>query len=594
MASSVTNTTFMVGNGFSADGQNPTDLLAAAYRKTRQPAVDALQTAQNKLSSRQIFYNTLRTKLETVQTASTNLTDATAAAKYTVKKVSSSDATVATATATSAATLGTSSVKVDRLASNDTLLTDSISRTELFSTTVANRSGFFVASEENESFTIGGRNYSVAYDSSTDTAESMMKKVVAAISADTSATVSANYIQDTSTTGRISFASKQSGTTNRITFDNTSTIMKGLGLESINQKAEGSYAVAEGLDLDRNAFNSIATENNQSFGFKINGKTYSVSLGMNTKNSTLVSTVAATISSNAPANVAALPMTNGQFSRLEIRNSLPGGSISIEDTDGLLAYLGIPTQEVTASRAVGTSVKAGYVQAFEWNLDAKATVNGVAVTRSTNTLSDVLPGMSINLLKAQGSADAAAQLTVSTDTDSVISTIQPLIDSYNDALRYVQGNLRTNAGNDSSIRNLQSQLRGLSSTMFGSSSSSMKYLTDIGIKIDKDGMLSVGDKDKLKSAITDNNDQVQAIFSGSTGLASRLQTMVSGYVGSDGLATSRSKVLGTQISASTTKITQLKARIDKEVDQQLKDYKKLQESFYRLQGQMSQYSASMY
>jgi flagellar hook-associated protein 2 len=107
-------------------------------------------------------------------------------------------------------------------------------------------------------------------------------------------------------------------------------------------------------------------------------------------------------------------------------------------------------------------------------------------------------------------------------------------------------------------------------------------------------MLSVGDKDKLKSAITDNNDQVQAIFSGSTGLASRLQTMVSGYVGSDGLATSRSKVLGTQISASTTKITQLKARIDKEVDQQLKDYKKLQESFYRLQGQMSQYSASMY
>lgn len=594
MASSVTNTTFMVGNGFSADGQNPTDLLAAAYRKTRQPAVDALQTAQNKLSSRQIFYNTLRTKLETVQTASTNLTDATAAAKYTVKKVSSSDATVATATATSAATLGTSSVKVDRLASNDTLLTDSISRTELFSTTVANRSGFFVASEENESFTIGGRNYSVAYDSSTDTAESMMKKVVAAISADTSATVSANYIQDTSTTGRISFASKQSGTTNRITFDNTSTIMKGLGLESVNQKAEGSYAVAKGLDLDRNAFNSIVTTNGQSFGFKINGKTYSVSLATNAKNSSIISTVQAAISSNAPANVVPSTLINGQFSRLEISNSLPGGSISIEDTDGLLAYLGIPTQEVTASRAVGTSVKAGYVQAFEWNLDAKATVNGVAVTRSTNTLSDVLPGMSINLLKAQGSADAAAQLTVSTDTDSVISTIQPLIDSYNDALRYVQGNLRTNAGNDSSIRNLQSQLRGLSSTMFGSSSSSMKYLTDIGIKIDKDGMLSVGDKDKLKSAITDNNDQVQAIFSGSTGLASRLQTMVSGYVGSDGLATSRSKVLGTQISASTTKITQLKARIDKEVDQQLKDYKKLQESFYRLQGQMSQYSASMY
>lgn len=594
MASSVTNTTFMVGNGFSADGQNPTDLLAAAYRKTRQPAVDALQTAQNKLSSRQIFYNTLRTKLETVQTASTNLTDATAPAKYTVKKVSSSDATVATATATSAATIGTSSIKVDRLASNDTLLTDSIPRTELFANSIANRTGVFAESLENQSFTIGGRDYSVAYDSSTDTAESMMKKVIAAISADTSATVSANYIQDTSTTGRISFASRQSGTTNRITFDNTSTLMKGLGLEGVNQQAEGSYAVARGLNLDKNSFNSIATTSNQNFGFKINGKTYSVAVGSNTKNGAIIGTVSAAIMADAPANVVAIASTSISFARLDISHSLPGGSISIEDTDGLLSYLGIPTQEVIASRAVGTSVKAGYVQAFESNLDAKATVNGVALTRSSNTLSDVLPGMSINLLRAQGSADAAAQLTVSTDTDSVISTIQPLIDSYNDALRYVQGNLRTNAGNDSSIRNLQSQMRGLSSTMFGSSSSSMKFLTDIGIKIDKDGMLSVGDKDKLKSAITDNNDQVQAIFSGSTGLASRLQTMVSGYVGSDGLATSRSKVLGTQISASTTKITQLKARIDKEVDQQLKDYKKLQESFYRLQGQMSQYSASMY
>lgn len=601
MASSVTNTTFMVGNGFSADGQRPTDLLAAAYRRTRQPAVDALQTNQNRLTQRQVFYNTLRTKLETIQSAASSLTDSTASAKYSVKKVTSSDATTTTATATSEASLGASSIKVDRLATTDTLLTESMSRTQLFSQAMSARGVTTLPTvvvgstltEVSLGFTLSGRSYSVSYDSASDTSESMMKKVAAAITADSSAKVNASYIQDSSSTGRISFTSKSTGTENAITFSGDSAVLKGLGLGGITQSAEGAYASVNGLYLDSNTRNSLVPGADQTFSFQVNEKTYSVSVASNDQNRQILDSISAAIQSNPPANVTVSQETSSDRSstRLVLSNSQPNGSLSIKDTSGLLTYVGIPTQDIVPSRTVAGSVKAGYLLSVESTLNSKATVNGVSVTRSSNTLTDVLPGMSINLLKAQGSSDAATQLTVETDSDKVITTIQPLLDSYNDALKYIQGNLRTNAGNDSSIRTLQSQVRSLSTTMFGESADSFKYLTDIGIKIDKDGTLSVGDKDKLKSAITDKSDLVQKIFSGSNGLASRLQSTVSGFVGTEGIATSRSKVLGTQIASSTTKINQLKARIDKEVEQQLKDYKKLQESFYKLQGQMSQYSS---
>ena len=593
MASSVTNTTFMVGNGFSADGQRPTDLLAAAYRRTRQPAVDALQTSQNRLTQRQVFYNTLRTKLETIQSAASSLTDSTSAAKYTVKKVTSSEAAAATATATSEAPLGVSSIKVDRLATTDTLLTESMSRAQMFSAAMVARSVTPSPLSGTQSFTISGRSYSIAYDQASDTSESMMKKVVAAVSADSSAKVNASYIQDSSSTGRISFTSKSTGTENAITFSGDSAVLKGLGLGGITQAAEGAYASTSGLFLDLNTKNSLVPGADQTFSFQINERTYSVTVASNHQHRQVISAITNAITANPPANVIVSDELSSDrlSSRLIINNTQPNGGLNIKDNSGLLTYAGIPTQDIVPSRTVSSGVGGGYLLARESTLNSKATVNGVSVTRSSNTLTDVLPGMSINLLKAQGASDAASQLTVETDSDKVITTIQPLLDSYNDALKYIQGNLRTNAGNDSSIRTLQSQVRSLSTTMFGESADSIKYLTDIGIKIDTDGTLSVGDKDKLKIAITDKSDLVQKIFSGSNGLASRLQSTVSGFVGTEGIATSRSKVLGTQIASSTTKINQLKARIDKEVEQQLKDYKKLQESFYKLQGQMSQYSS---
>jgi flagellar hook-associated protein 2 len=498
---------------------------------------------------------------------------------------------VATATATADAVSGTSTMKVSRLATYDTLVTDSGLLAKKFNDNFP--LGSTPPATGTQSFSIGGRAYSIAYDSAADTNESVMTKIAAAVNADTAATVSANFMKDTSTTGRMSFISKSTGEAGAVTFDASSDMLKGLGLGSVTQQTSSAYAGTTGIYLQQNDFTTLPAGD---YSFKINGVTVSVPVGNNAKNEAIQDAVARAISNARIPAIASSVQVDGttSTSRLLINNIQPGGSLSIFDTNGLLSYLGIPSQEQTAERTKSTSAKAGYAGGSETALNSLATINGVTVSRSGNSLTDVLPGMTINLLKAQGASDSSVSLTVAKDTDAITASLQPMVDGFNDALRYIQGNLRTAAGNDSSVRSLQSQMRSLSTKMFGGSGDSLKYLTDIGFKIEKDGALTISDKEKLKSAIQTDSTLIEKIFSGAEGLASSMQSTISGFVGTEGLAGVRSKTLGTQIAASTEKINKLKARIEKEVEQQVKDYRKLQESFYKMQGQMSKYSAFSY
>jgi flagellar capping protein FliD len=68
-------------------------------------------------------------------------------------------------------------------------------------------------------------------------------------------------------------------------------------------------------------------------------------------------------------------------------------------------------------------------------------------------------------------------------------------------------------------------------------------------------------------------------------------TSITNMVGTDGLLQARSNSLGQQIKRVSDQKKALQDRIDREVEQQRREYTKLQELFYTLQGQMSQYSS---
>ncbi|MEN3292001.1 MAG: flagellar hook-associated protein 2 [Burkholderiales bacterium] len=146
---------------------------------------------------------------------------------------------------------------------------------------------------------------------------------------------------------------------------------------------------------------------------------------------------------------------------------------------------------------------------------AQLTVNGIAVTSSTNSVSGAIEGVSLELAKA-----GTSNLNVSRDTSSVTSSLNAFVKAYND----LNSNIKKltsydpdtkQAGvllGDSSVRNIQAEMRKLLSSSVTGSNSTLKTLHDVGISVDKSGVMSL-DQTKLSAAMTKDLSDVGALFS---------------------------------------------------------------------------------
>ncbi len=153
-------------------------------------------------------------------------------------------------------------------------------------------------------------------------------------------------------------------------------------------------------------------------------------------------------------------------------------------------------------------------------------VDGVTITRTSNTVTDVLPGVTLTLLK-QG---VTTSVTVTNDTDNATTKITDFVKEFNDALTLINkqsvydstGKTTGALAGDSTLRSVQSQLQRLVTTPVSGASGAYKTLASIGITSDsKTGSLSV-DAAKLADALKSDFDGVVDLFTHNgdkTGLA---------------------------------------------------------------------------
>ncbi len=148
------------------------------------------------------------------------------------------------------------------------------------------------------------------------------------------------------------------------------------------------------------------------------------------------------------------------------------------------------------------------------NADFK--VSGVAVSKTSNTVSDVIPGVTFTLNKETATP---ATLTVARDTATVSSSISAFVTAYNN----LSGTLKnlsaydaaTQQGailqGDSTVRSLQSQLRSMLSTPVTGTSGALTTLSDVGVSFQKDGTLKL-DQTRLDSAMASNFSDIASLF----------------------------------------------------------------------------------
>jgi flagellar hook-associated protein 2 len=205
--------------------------------------------------------------------------------------------------------------------------------------------------------------------------------------------------------------------------------------------------------------------------------------------------------------------------------------------------------------------------------DAVFKLNGISVTRSTNTVTDVLDGVTLNLLKAN--VGTPTTLTINQDTTAALTaSLNTFIKSYNDAASSMK-NLgfydaaTKKAGSlqgDSTLRGAQSQIRNLSLTKAGGTSV-YQTLSDIGVSLQTDGTLKL-DTTKLNKAATADFAGVANLV---TTIGSTYKTGLESLVGTAGnitaataSATRMIKELDTRQSAFEARLTQIEARYRKQ------------------------------
>lgn len=287
-----------------------------------------------------------------------------------------------------------------------------------------------------------------------------------------------------------------------------------------------------------------------------------------------VSDIAAKINA-ANAGVTATAFNDGTNDRLLVRSNATGVAggfrIQVIDADGTntdnagLSRLGFDpaTLNPVTNTTFGMATAGLPVQ---YGQDAKARINGLAVTSSTNTLSGNIPGVTINLLATTttgygtaGQVNAPMTMAVKKDTSLALKNVQDFVTAYN-ALNQTLSDFTKydpatkTAGpfqGDSVIVGMQNLLRNMIGAV-NNTGSPYTRLSDVGVSVQRDGSLSI-DSVKLGNAIN-NGTALQQLFTNSTGdpakngFAVKLAALTQGALQSTGMVTNESNALQQQLA----------------------------------------------
>jgi flagellar hook-associated protein 2 len=260
----------------------------------------------------------------------------------------------------------------------------------------------------------------------------------------------------------------------------------------------------------------------------------------------------------AGAGVTALIMTDASGSRLLIRSNTSGAANAFR-TSGIASLAFDPSAGVTTMTQSQTAA------------DAAATVNGLAVTSPSNTLSNIVDGLTLNLSTL---TTGPVTVNVVTDTEALKKTITDFAAAYTSLVKLIATDTKydptTKKGGilqgDSAATGLQRQMRTLASAASGASAL-FGHLSDAGLELQGDGSMTVN-ATKLSNALG-NLAEMKKMFANSDilnpsndGFGKRFRVITDAMLGVDGALTTKTDGLGRQLDRNQKDQDALQVRLD--------------------------------
>lgn len=187
--------------------------------------------------------------------------------------------------------------------------------------------------------------------------------------------------------------------------------------------------------------------------------------------------------------------------RLVLTSKETGESnFTFEDNDGILNKIGITQDDGSAKNIL------------QKGQNALFNVNGIDIEHKSNSVEDVIDGVTLNLKDI-----GKVSMKIEEDVDSLYESVEKFIETYNKTLSMISTELKKEGGplrGDSTLNKLKSDLRNAMSSKGGGLYS---LLSNIGIEFSstnygKDAQLEIKDKDKLKEALSKNKQDVLELF----------------------------------------------------------------------------------
>jgi flagellar hook-associated protein 2 len=216
-------------------------------------------------------------------------------------------------------------------------------------------------------------------------------------------------------------------------------------------------------------------------------------------------------------------------------------------------------------------------------VDAKLTVNGISYTRSTNTVTDVLTGVTLDL-KNTTSLASPVTLDLTRDDTTIKANMNALVVAYNDAMSMLnvvsdpKSKVDTYGATlvgDSTVRSLRDQLRSMftGNSTAAAGATTVKSMWQMGYSIDEKGVMTL-DSTKLDTAIQNNYSDVMQSFTGgynklstyvsmpNAGIANDAYTKITKLLGPTGAIQTQSDNVTKQNTKYADDLTKLQTRMD--------------------------------
>lgn len=278
------------------------------------------------------------------------------------------------------------------------------------------------------------------------------------------------------------------------------------------------------------------------------------------------------------AGVSASIIYDGSGHRLVVSSNDSGAAnslkISTADSDGNntdtsgLSFL--------AYDPLGTAGSGKNLSQLSEARDAMLTVDGIAISHASNTISNVIEGVTLNLNRMN--AGDPATLTVARDIEAVSKAVQDFAKAYNDIDKVLKDlsayNEQTKKGaalqGDSITRSIRNRLREI---MTGTlDNNAFATLSEAGISFQRDGTLAVNTS-KLDKALSISFEAVgnlfarESITASETGFGFRLDSYLDVLLGDEGSLATRTEGINTSIRSLErseerllTRLSQVEAR----------------------------------